>query len=481
VARVVVIGGGIAGLSCARDISDRLPNADVILLEAGDRAGGCVQTSNEEGFVCDGGPSGFLNSDPSTVALATRLGLENDVITGCESMRRRYILSGGSLRRFPDSPATFFSSDLLSVRSRFRMMLEPLVRSGPRGMDETVAHFARRRLGREAAELLMDPVISGIYAGDPNRLSMRASLPQMAALEDKGLSLVRAIVGARKQGLGEKKGSPSVVGRRRYVSFRGGIGQFARQLEVSLGDAIRYRSPVERVERNGQGWRVYVGGPSSEIIHADVVVSAAPGPAARSYLGHLDESLDQVCEKVPYAPVAMVALGYLEAQVPHPLTGFGYLVPTVEGGSVLGVLWSTSIFPGNRAPQGKVLLQAILGGMRDPDICHESDEKLALRARVQINKAIGINAEPMYQKIFRHPLGIPQYEVGHLQRVSMMERSLLHHPGLFLTGNAFRGIGINSLTADALRIGSQVESFVNALPRNDAPRIISAHAAPLMC
>jgi oxygen-dependent protoporphyrinogen oxidase len=461
---VIVIGGGISGLATARWIADHHPNAQLTILEASERLGGCIRTAQQGGFVCELGPSGFLNKHPSTIALAERVGLGGQIVTGCERMRRRFILSRGRLRRFPDSPQTFLTSDLLSLRARVRLMMEPVIPCLPQRGEETVAQFARRRLGKEAAELLVDPVISGIYAGDPNRLSVQATLPELAGMEGNGRSLLQAFTQSRQQHASESSASPSAVGRRRYVSFQGGLGQLIDALAGSMSpEVVRHDSPVEAVHRDGTQWRVLVGGDAPSELSADVVVSAAPAPAANGYLGHLHDDLAAVCSTVPYAPVAMVALGYREADIPHPLDGFGYLVPSVEGGSVLGVLWSSSIFPGHRCSSGQVLIQAVLGGVRDRTVCDQDDETLLRTARVQLRRTIGVASKPLFSRIHRHRGGIPQYEIGHLRRVARAEAALLNYPGLFLTGNAFRGIGINACTADGARVGSAAVSYLDAL------------------
>ena len=462
--KVVVIGGGISGLACARGIVDRCPGAQVTVLEAGTRTGGSIRSESEDGFLWERGPSGFLNTHPSTVALAVRVGLGDDVITGCEQVRRRYILSGGRLRRFPDSPRSFFTSDLLTWRGRARAALEPIVPSGPAGVDESVGAFARRRLGVEAAELLIDPVVSGIYAGDPERLSLAAAVPQLANLDGSGRSLIKTLLMARHRASAQTT-SPSGLDRQRYVSFRGGIGQLVAAVSDSLGARIQQGAPVRSVQRAGSGWRVHVGGAAPTEILADVVVSAAPGQAAAGFLGHLHPTVDRFCREVPSAPVAMVALGYREADVPHPLAGFGYLVPRREGGVVLGVLWSTSIFPDTRAQRGKVLLQAILGGARHPELADADDERLIRETRVQLQRALGITARPILVRTHRHHPGIPQYVVGHAQRLARAEAALLELPGLFLTGNSFRGIGINACTRDADRTADAVQSYLDALER----------------
>ncbi len=458
--QVAVIGGGISGLACARIISDRLPGVRVTVLESSDRVGGNIHTSHAGGFVCEAGPSGFLNRDPSTLKLVDRVGLSSEIICGDERVRRRYILSRGRLRQCPDSVGSFLTSDLLSLSGRLRMMLEFAVPRRP-AQDETVAQFATRRLGREAAELLVDPVISGIYAGDATRLSLRATLPHLAAVEARRHSILRAMLEARRLKLQEPPPSPMVVGRRRYVSFKRGMGQLVDGLSDSLRGQITHHSPVDRVRRTPAGrWRVLIGGVSPSQLDADVVVSAAPAPAAARYLRGLAPEIDDVFQCVPYGPVAVVALGFREADIPHPLHGFGYLVPRAEDSSVLGVLWASSIFGAQRSRPGTVLLQAIVGGTRAPDAYRQSTQDLVNTARVQLKQCLGVEAPPIHATVTRHPLGMPQYEVGHLERVAGADAALERHPGLFMTGNALRGIGINYCTADAYRVGDAVARYL---------------------
>ncbi|MFT7623095.1 MAG: oxygen-dependent protoporphyrinogen oxidase [Myxococcota bacterium] len=435
----------------------------MFVLEASRRPGGTIRSERVDNFLWEAGPNGFLNRDPSTLELADRVGLGDQVICGDEQVRRRYILSRGRLRRFPDSPRTFVTSDLLSVRARARVMLEPAIPPAPPGRDETVGEFARRRLGREAAELLVDPVVSGIYAGDADRLSARAAVPHLAALDGNGKSLIRALLQTRQRPTSQSA-APSGIGRRRYVSFRGGFGQLVGALAESLGPSIRYDSPVSSVRRNetGQGWLVEVGGSNPTLIEADVVVSAAPAVAAAKYLSEVSSPIHVACRSVPYVPVTMVAIGFREADIPHPLGGFGYLVPRREGGNVLGVLWSTSIFPGERSGSGQVLMQAILGGARNQHICDVDDHDILHEVRVQLKRAIGVTAGPVFTRLHRHRVGIPQYQVGHGRRLQAAEAGLMNLPGLLLTGNGFRGVGVNACTADAGRISDAVASYLGA-------------------
>jgi oxygen-dependent protoporphyrinogen oxidase len=457
--RVVVIGGGISGLSSARLLLDMRPDAEVIVLEASARHGGPIRSEQVDGFTIEVGPNGFLNRHPSTLRLASRLGLDESIVTGCEQMRRRYILSGGRLRRFPDSLKTFLSTDLLSMRGRARMMLEPFIPPRLNESDDTIGSFARRRLGNEAAELLVDPVVSGIYAGDADHLSLHATFPQLAKIDREGRSLLRSLLLARHRP-DATPASPTTMGRRRYVSFQNGLGELVDALAASIGEQLRLNSPVKTIERSNNGWRVEVAGDAPETIEADAVVLATPHHITQRLIGVLDPRIEKLCEDVQSAPAVVVALGYREADVPHPLQGIGYLVPRAEGSRVLGVLWSTSIFPGHRARPGQVLFQAVQGGARHRDICEEDDVTLISRIRMQLASAMSLRGEPGLSRAYRHPGGLPQYHLGHVKRLEAADEALRDLPGLFVTGNAFRGVGINACTADAERIAQDLQTYL---------------------
>jgi oxygen-dependent protoporphyrinogen oxidase len=460
--RVIVIGGGISGLASAWDLRQRCPGVELTILEASRSVGGCIRTERREGFTFDHGPAGFLNRHPSTLRIARSLGLADEVLSGCEERRRRFILSEGRLRRFPDSPATFFGSDLLSVRAKMRMLMEPAIPRSRGRQDESVGEFARRRLGKEAAELMFDPVMSGIYAGSSDLLSLRATLPQIAAVEADRRSLLLTMLRSRARNHGGRGAAPTTIGTRRYVSFKGGMGTLVEALRHDLLDTLRHDSPALDVVREGEGWRVIVGGAHPTELVADVVVSAAPASAAGGYLAGLDPRIDTSCRSVPYAPVVVVAVGFHEADVPHPLDGFGYLVPSRERGSVLGVLWPTSIYPGYRSPEGHVLMRVVLGGERDRSIFDADSDTLVASARAQLRRVMGIGARPVFSGVARFPMGLPQYRVGHERRIADMDRALMRLPGLYVIGNAFRGIGLNTCTAVAEQTGRDVARYLGA-------------------
>jgi oxygen-dependent protoporphyrinogen oxidase len=447
-----VIGGGISGLACARGILDRAPHAEVTVLEAGAQPGGPLRSEHAEGFVCEAGPHGFLNADPRTIALAGRLGLSDRLLPADERNRGRYIFHGGRLHPFPNGALRFLTSDLLSLWGRARVLVEPLLPAAPgRGAtdDESVGAFARRRLGNEVAERLVDPLVCGIYGGDMDRLSLAASAPQLAAM----IRPWRRAPG-RPAGPGAHGRQP--VRQRQLVSFVGGTGELVRALAASLGGAIECGSPVAGLAPTDGGFRVAVGGARPRELAADAVIVAVPAPAARSLVGALDGELESALAAITYLPAVVVALGFRERDVGHALDGFGYLVPRAEGGNVLGVLWSSSMFPGHRSPEGSVLVQAILGGSRQPDIADYENAQLEEEVCAQLRLAIGVVGAPTFRRTYRHRPGLPQYEVGHHQHVARIEAAESRVPGLFLTGNALRGVGMNACTADAEKVAKRV-------------------------
>ncbi|MEM7248661.1 MAG: protoporphyrinogen oxidase [Acidobacteriota bacterium] len=454
--RVIVAGAGIAGLATGRFLRERAAELSVTVLEASSRVGGAIGTHRDGDLTLEQGAHAFLNRHPSTLSLAVGLGLEDRLLTGCEERRRRFIFSQGRLERFPDGPGSFLGTGLLSPWSKARMLVEPLVPRRRRGEDESVGSFARRRLGSGAAVRLVEPVVGGIYAGDPEGLSVRSVLPQLAGLEASGRSLLSAYLKQRWQGSADSGRSPTVPGRSRLVSLVGGLQELTSALGASLGDDLQLESPVEGLQRDGDEWVVSVGGPRSRELRADVVVGALPAPATGRLLARVDPEMAALASSVCYSPVAVTGFAFREAEIPHPLDGFGHLLAGDEDGCVLGVYWSSSVFPGQRAPRGTVVLQAFLGGARDPGICERDDEAILGLALEHLDKSLGVSAAPTKARVFRHPLGLPQYGLGHSLRLAAVERGLARWPGLHLTGSAWRGSGINSCTADAARVVDQI-------------------------
>jgi oxygen-dependent protoporphyrinogen oxidase len=462
--RVVVIGGGISGLSCALDLIDRRPDISVRLLEASDRLGGTIHTDRDSGFICEAGPGAYIDRDPSTRRLIERLGLTDEVVAAGNAVRRRYIRHDGALHRYPDCPDALSRSDLLSEHGRRRMLLAPLYPALSEGEDWTVSTFARAHLGQEAATMLLDPIVGGIYAGDADQLSAASVLPQLVALAQSGGRVCDAL-------LGQGQGS---IGKGSMVSLASGLGRLVDALGDELGDVIELGRPVARISRQGARWQIQIGGAQPESVLADAVICTAHGGAAAQLLGPISPELDTLLQTIPAPAVVVVNLGFEPGAIDHPLDGFGYLVPSTESGPVLGVKWTTSIFPTGRAPAGHKLLQVFLGGVRDSAVAELSPEAQVELAIVELRQTLGLTQRPVHTRAFTHRSGIPQYTVGHRQRTKQIETALDRLPGLYLGGTSLHGVGINACTTSAETLA---ETVAASLPiARQAVRLTDARA-----
>ncbi|MCH8890362.1 MAG: protoporphyrinogen oxidase [Myxococcales bacterium] len=454
---VVVAGGGLSGLAVAEAILRREPQTRVLCLEARERTGGCIRTIRRDGFVMEAGPAGFLDRSGAMRRLAVALGMEERLIVSDSGQPVRWVQRGGRLHRFPDSVGSFLRSDLLSARGKLRMLLEPF-QPNHEG-EETVDAFATRRLGWEAAQVLVDPIVSGIYAADAAQVSLQASLPELAAVASSNRSLLSRFL--RSTG----RVSP-------LISFRDGCEELVDKLRLRVlsnqHGSIRCDAPIEAVlgfDGRGTGFRVRVAGAHPQLIRCRVFVSAAPAIAASRFFSSLDARIAWQLAQVRYASVAVISLGYLREDVPHPLRGFGYLIPSCEESRVLGVQWSSSIYPGHRAPDGTCQLRLFLGGARHPTLARQAEGKLAAIAAAELSRTLGVRATPLACEVHRHLEAMPQYLLEHGKRVEDIERRSQQHPGLFIGGNGMRGLGMDSLVRDAELQADAVVQYLETSPR----------------
>lgn len=447
--RVVVVGAGIAGLATAHALLRKLGDrCEIVVLERRARAGGPIRSEDCDGFLVEHGPNGFLEGAAETMALVGELGLAERLLRSDDRARRRFVLRAGRLHTLPGSPPALVATGLLSTRAKLRLLGEPWSKAAPAG-DESIHDFVARRLGAETAAILGDAFVSGVYAGDARRLSVRACLPTIFDLERRHGGLLRGVLARRR----EPRRS---LGR--LTSFQGGTEQLALRLQISLGSALRTGTPVARLVVDAAGgYRVESeAGPAYE---AGAVVLACPVVEAAALLRPLAPSAAAEISGIRSASLATIALGYQAASIPHPLDGFGFLVPRGEGPRVLGVLWDSSIFPG-RAPAGCVLLRAMLGGAHDPAAAELDDGQLLAIVRRDLQGILGVTAEPRMTKVVRHRPGLPQYELGHLERLARIDQDLARWPGLFVTGSGYRGVAINSCIEDAQRVAELVAARV---------------------
>jgi oxygen-dependent protoporphyrinogen oxidase len=455
--RIVIVGGGISGLAIARAIRTRDAHADVRVLERSTRAGGNIRTDSIDGYLCESGPDGFLDNAPDTLRLVRAIGLEPRVLPSSDAARKRYIFLNGELREVPSSARAFVMTPLLSVPGKLRVACEPFARKR-RDADESIHEFAARRIGAEAASVLVDSMVSGIFAGDSHALSLRACFPRMWQLEEEHGGLFRALVATRrKRRRGDAVGAPAG----RLTSFTGGMSDLVERLTQDLGDVVESSVPVFELRRSF-GYSLATGRGE---LQADVVVLAGPSNDSAAVVRPLDPVLSTALDEIPAAPLAVVCLGYDAAEIARhrALDGFGFLVPRGQGVRILGALWESSIYS-NRAPSGKALLRVMIGGACDPDAVAMDDGELLSAVRRDLSRTMGLPSAPEFVRIIRHRRGIPQYVKGHLTRLRRIDTLLEAHPGLFLAGNSYRGVSLNACVSEAEEIAERVVQRVAESP-----------------
>jgi protoporphyrinogen/coproporphyrinogen III oxidase len=450
---VVVVGGGITGLAAAYRATElareRGIELDLKVIEARGRLGGTIATERVDGFVVEAGPDSFLSEKPWALALCRRLGVESKLVRTDDRFRKVFVWYRGQLHPLPDgfqllAPTRllpFATSSLFSWPGKLRMAADVLLPRGG-GDDESLGAFVRRRLGREALERVAQPLVAGIYTADPDELSLAATMPRFLETERRHRSIIlglrRALRAAPQPGTSGARWSL-------FVTLAEGMEALVRALVERLPDnSVVLRQRVASLERTAGCWRVATT--DGLRLDADRVIVAGEAHGAARLLRYVDPTLATLLAEIEYAGAATVSLGYRRAEVPHPLDGFGFVVPRTEGKSILAVTFSSVKYPG-RAPEGHVLLRCFLGGALDARALDEDDAELVHRARMELSEALGITAEPMLSRIARWPASMPQYRVGHLARVETLERRALKLPGLHLAGGAYRGVGI----ADCVR------------------------------
>ena len=450
---VVIIGGGISGLAAAHRLSEQ--QVQVTLLEASPRLGGTIQTEQRDGFLLERGPDSFISEKPQAVELAKRLGLESRLVQTNEQFRRSFIVRDGRLRPVPEgfqllAPSRlwpFITSDIFSLAGKARMAADLLLpRKSTNGInDESLASFVRRRLGVEALERMAQPMVGGIYTADPETLSLRATLPRFLDMEREHRSLILAML---RQGRAQKVGT-SGARYSLFLSFDRGVQVLVDALAQQVKADIRLNTRAVGLKHDGSAWTITTS--DGEELVADKICIALPAYLAATLLqGRLAEKLRQI----KYASTATINFAYRRSAIAHPLNGFGFVVPFIEQRSLIACTFSSVKFSG-RAPEGHVLLRAFAGGALQPEIFALDESEMRARVEADLRELLGINEAPLFVETAKWKDSMPQYEVGHLERVNEIEKLVSELPGLTLAGNAYRGAGI----PDCIRSGQTAADF----------------------
>lgn len=436
----VVIGGGIAGLAAAYELRER--RASYVVLDAAARPGGVILSEQIDGFTIDAGPDALLIQKPEAIALCKAIGLADRLVpttpprqSFIQRAGRLHSLPAGSVLGIPTSVAPFLRTRLFSPIGKMRMGAELFVPRRMDDRDESIGAFMTRRFGREATEYLAEPLLAGIHAGDVDRLSLKSLFPRFIDAERKHGSLIRAFRTQPSQ--------PTADGA--FLSLPGGLSEMVCALVRHLGgEHLRLNTRATAIEGRGP---FVVHTASADRLEARAVVIATPSYAAAALLRDRDPELAALCDEVPYASVATVALAFNRDAVAHPLNGSGFVVPRSENTGILAASWLSSKWP-NRAPAGRALLRTFIGGARDPRALDDDDPELVSRSLKALRPLLRISGEPLFARVYRWNRANAQHEVGHAARLGAIERALSRHPGLLVTGSGFRGVGIPDCVAD---------------------------------
>lgn len=460
--KVVIAGAGISGLSTAFALeqlaAEQNLELEVTIVEKELRCGGKIWSIQDHGYLCEWGPNGFLDNKPATLELCEELGITEELQRSNDNARKRFVYADKQLHQLPENGLMFLRSQLLSWFGKMRLVGEIAVPAKKSTEDETLADFGRRRLGAEALNKLIAPMAGGIFAGDPETMSVQSCFPRIVELERTYGGLLRAMLKMARQKQRDKKAGKQVASAAGpggvLTSFDAGIQVLVDSLNQQVkGKSITGSAVIGVDSANDGGYRVELD--SGKVLEADVVVSAAPAYATAAMLAGMAPAASRLLAEVPYAPMNVVCFGYDEKDIPCDLNGFGYLIPREEHCSVLGTLWDSSIFT-CRAAEGKVLLRSMMGGATNPDAVQLTDEQVQILVQADLERIMGITSAPEFVRIFRHKRAIPQYVVGHAQRLESIEEALAQHPAIILTGNAYRGIGLNDCVTNARKAAQQV-------------------------
>jgi protoporphyrinogen/coproporphyrinogen III oxidase len=446
---VVVVGGGIAGLSAAYELSRTA--ASFVVLEAASRPGGVILSEELDGFIVDGGPDALLVQKPAAIELCEELGLGPRLVPTrpprlafVQRSGRLHPLPAASVLGIPTRAWPFLRSSLFTWRGKARMAAELFVPPRTGDDDESIGAFMTRRFGDEAAQYLAEPLLAGIHAGDVDRLSLRALFPRFAQAERQYGSLLRAFRPGRP---GTRAAQPQ-NGDSAFRSLPRGLSEMVCALVRALpAGAVRLATPVERVDSQPArgSFRIVTAG--QDVVEARAIVLATPAFVTAVLTRAIDSELARRCSEIGYESTATVVMAFNRDAVSHPLNGSGYVVPRSEPSGILAATWLSSKWP-HRSPDGTVLLRTFFGGARDRHALDQSDRELVAKSIAALRPVIGLSGEPSFTRAYRWERTSAQHEVGHLERVAAIERALARHPGLFVTGSGFRGVGIPDCVAD---------------------------------
>lgn len=437
---IAIVGGGISALSTAFYILQQKPDTQITLFEKDPELGGKMKTNNVEGFLFEEGSNGFLSNKPDTLELVKLSGCEDILLRSDDNARIRYIYKD-ALHRLPESPKAFLQTPLLSFLGKLRVACEFFIPAKKDASDETLQAFGYRRVGREMTDTFLDAMVAGIFASKPDAISVHSAFPAVVKLEREYGGLFRGMIAKKK-----KEAGPGGV----LMSFEGGVSAFIKRLADAMNIQLHTNAKVQKIEKIGQKFLLHVEDETQEF---DKIILATPAYESARILRDVDENIARHLDAIEYSPISVVGFGY--EKLSHDLKGFGLLTTTSAKKEILGVLWDSSIFH-DRAPNGKKALRVMIGGKRNSELALKEDKELITIAKRGIKETMGVDDVPDVVFVKRYVKGIPNYQVGHNTQMQKLFESLKEHKGLFLSANAYFGVGLNDCVANAKKVASEV-------------------------
>ena len=453
--KITVLGAGISGLATAYWLQKE--GFEVTVLEASSQPGGAMISEKEEGYLIDYGPNSGLETTPVIADLVEEVGLQNEIVYANEEGNKRYILRDGNLYPLPTSPGAFFKTKLFSASAKFRLMAEPFIGKSKDGYYQSIAEFVKRRLGQEFLDYAINPFVSGVFAGDPEKLSVKSAFPKLYRLEELYGGLIKGMFLGAKERKANKEKSKNYA---KMFSFRNGMQSFPKAIAAKLGDDVKYNCKVSKVESIDSGYKIiYSQNGENKNLETDLVLSTIPSYKTATVFGHFDSELERHLNEIYYPPVMVLFLGFKKEQIGQTLDGFGFLIPEKEERKFLGGIWSSVIFP-ERAEDGNAAFTIFVGGARSPELFNQDDEKLIAEVIEQFKKIMKINGEPVFRREKFWNKAIPQYNIGHIEHENYFDQFEKNYPGIFLSGNYRGGISVGDCMKNSELTKNRIIEFV---------------------
>lgn len=452
--KIVILGAGISGLSTAY-LLDK-DGYDVTVLEKNSEVGGSMESIWEDGYMFDRGPNSGLETTPLIGTMVEDLGLQDQLMYASKEGNRRYILRNDQLHPLPMNPIAFIKTRLFSPIAKLRLFIEPLIGKSNDGYYQSISEFVTRRLGKEFLDYAINPFVAGVYAGNPEELSVKSAFPKLYALEEEyGGLIIGTIKSIRKRKQRAEKSKQSA----RMFSFKDGMQVLPKTIANKLGDRVIKSSEVTVLKKNGEGYSVtYNHNELSKTIDCDILVSTLPAYVGSDLFKELDEKLSNHLSQIYYPPVLVMFLGYNKTDIEQPLDGFGFLIPAKEKKSFLGAIWSSVIFQ-NRSQADKAVFTLFVGGARNPEVSNIDKQELIKKVKDEFHMLMKISAEPIYESYRYWSKAIPQYNIGYIEHENYFDEFEKRNRGIILGGNYRGGISVGDCIKNSEVLSNKVKSL----------------------